>query len=191
MITESLLLQFDVVSTTQKPPDSLKSEETLLKQFENFQENIKDKLKALESANALQLEQLTHRLEALESTNNLKLQDGRRVLDSKQKELFCLKQQPRENLPRNCREVKERGYDFSTTYPIKPDFAPKATKVRCDLEKHGGGWTYILNRFDGSQSFDFDIEEYKNGFGKLSGEFWLGLDNINYLTGKLLTQLTE
>ncbi|KAL0155053.1 hypothetical protein M9458_049316, partial [Cirrhinus mrigala] len=54
--------------------------------------------------------------------------------------------------------------------------------VFCDMESSGGGWTLIQHRFDGSTSFNRTWDEYKNGFGKLTEEFWLGNDKINLLT---------
>ncbi|KAJ3648710.1 hypothetical protein Zmor_020490 [Zophobas morio] len=209
-----ILQHFDVVSTSQRPSDSLKIDQALTKQLENFQQNLTTKLKALEATNLKQLDELTHRVEALEAAktstqqvvhrlealefenNRLKFSELTKTaqLDQLTRRLKALENK-NSNLPRNCREIKERGYDISTTYLIKPDFAPNAIKVLCDLEKRGGGWTYILNRFDGSQSFGFDLEEYKKGFGNLSGEFWLGLDNIHYLTGyknnELLVELED
>lgn len=52
-----------------------------------------------------------------------------------------------------------------------------------------GGWTVILNRFDGSINFNRGWEEYKIGFGNLAGEFFIGMEKLHALTASNLNEL--
>ncbi|KFB48053.1 AGAP006743-PA-like protein [Anopheles sinensis] len=80
----------------------------------------------------------------------------------------------------SCRSLP---FHLSGIYQIQPEKPfKKPMSVLCDQEYEGGGWTVIQNRFDGSVNFYRDWNEYKEGFGHLEGEFWLGLDRIHQLT---------
>jgi hypothetical protein len=125
------------------------------------------------------------------------LQELAQQLHKHEKRLEKLEDTPKhtKSLPKNCKEVQERGNKLSGIYRIKPEQSPEAFMVVCDMETRGGGWTYFLNRHDGSQDFYLKWPQYKNGFGNLAGEFWLGLDHLHYLTGhevnELLIQLVD
>ncbi|XP_053667025.1 ficolin-2-like [Anopheles marshallii] len=84
----------------------------------------------------------------------------------------------KEEVYSSCKKVP-----FSGVYKIQPEnpFKEPIT-VLCDQEYESGGWTVIQHRFDGSTNFYRSWQEYKNGFGNLDGEFWLGLDRIYQLT---------
>lgn len=55
-------------------------------------------------------------------------------------------------------------------------------QVYCDMENNGGGWTVIQRRKIGLTSFNRDWKQYKNGFGTIRGDFWLGNEQIFRLT---------
>ncbi|KAI4871224.1 hypothetical protein NFI96_003488 [Prochilodus magdalenae] len=68
-------------------------------------------------------------------------------------------------------------------------------QVYCNMETAGGGWTVIQLRKDGTLDFHRTWEEYKMGFGSLSGEHWLGNEFVFQLTSQqqytLRVELTD
>jgi ficolin len=55
-------------------------------------------------------------------------------------------------------------------------------EVYCDQLTDGGGWVVFQRRLNGKTDFYRTWAEYKNGFGDLNGEFWLGNDYLSLLT---------
>lgn len=50
------------------------------------------------------------------------------------------------------------------------------------METDGGGWTIIQRRKVGLTSFNRDWKQYRDGFGNIRGDFWLGNENIYRLS---------
>nr|XP_019553236.2 microfibril-associated glycoprotein 4-like [Aedes albopictus] len=67
-------------------------------------------------------------------------------------------------------------------YKIHPMGFEESFEVYCEQNVFGGGWIVVQHRFDGSVDFDWNWRQYKNGFGSLDGEFWIGLEKLHRLT---------
>ncbi|OWK54650.1 Ficolin-1 [Lonchura striata] len=102
--------------------------------------------------------------------------------------------------PGNCQELLAKGKILSGWYTIYPQDC-NATTVFCDMDTDGGGWIALWmllhegwaggseglfqvfqRRWDGSVNFLRDWDSYKRGFGNQLTEFWMGNDNIHFLT---------
>ncbi|XP_035677019.1 ficolin-2-like [Branchiostoma floridae] len=82
---------------------------------------------------------------------------------------------------KDCDELFKAGYSSSGVYTIRPVASRDPFQVYCEMTGRVG-WTVFQKRFDGSVHFANDWEAYKNGFGDLNGEFWLGNDKIYQIT---------
>ncbi|KAL6482455.1 hypothetical protein MHYP_G00105350 [Metynnis hypsauchen] len=76
----------------------------------------------------------------------------------------------------DCSDVYAIGQKKSAVYTIYPaGGAP--VDVQCDMGNDGqpkdANWTVIQRRMDGSVNFYRPWDQYKNGFGNKSGEYWL------------------
>ena len=85
-------------------------------------------------------------------------------------------------LVKNCQDLLEAGVTADGVYTIIPDHQGPL-KVYCDQTTDGGGWMILQRRVSPfNTSFNRNWEDYRTGFGNLTGEFWLGNDNIHRLT---------
>ncbi|XP_061477627.1 angiopoietin-related protein 6 [Rhineura floridana] len=81
----------------------------------------------------------------------------------------------------DCQAAQQDGQSSGITV-LQPIGARGIIQAWCDQEYDGGGWTIIQRRQDGSVNFFITWQHYKNGFGNLDGEHWLGLEPIHWLT---------
>ncbi|XP_068012495.1 angiopoietin-related protein 4 [Melanerpes formicivorus] len=84
-----------------------------------------------------------------------------------------------QKLPEDCHQLFLTGQQSSGVFQVQPA-GSQPFKVYCDMTAEGG-WTVIQRRTDGSVDFDQLWDAYKNGFGDLQGDFWLGLEKMHNL----------
>ncbi|XP_060079382.1 angiopoietin-related protein 7-like [Ylistrum balloti] len=84
--------------------------------------------------------------------------------------------------PVDCSEIDTAVY-CSGVYRITP--SPGVSfDVYCDLHTADGPWTVIQNRENGDVNFYRPWEDYRQGFGNVGRNFWLGNEALHYLTIK-------
>ena len=84
---------------------------------------------------------------------------------------------------RDCLDLLHKGYTEDGVYYINPD-GNGFTMVLCDQKTNGGGWTVFQQRIDGSVNFYLNWNSYKDGFGTLTKEFWLGNNDLHRITSR-------
>ncbi|KAF0293998.1 Fibrinogen C domain-containing protein 1-A [Amphibalanus amphitrite] len=137
---------------------------------------------------SLRLDQLNVRLDTGNSQSFSQLDSLRTALDSfgtRLEELAQI-QQNATTRPRDCSELPSGSP--SGVYTLHPGWGRRSpVEAFCDMETDGGGWTVFQRREDILPREDFyrNWAEYKDGFGDLTGEFWMGLEKLWLLTGTM------
>ena len=85
---------------------------------------------------------------------------------------------------RDCKEHHLQGERISGLYKITKNLRGKTIQVYCDHTTDGGGWTVLQRRLDGSENFFRNWTVFKQGFGKIQKEHWIGNENIYLLTAQ-------
>lgn len=83
---------------------------------------------------------------------------------------------------RDCAEAYHAGLRQSGVYELRP--GRHVVSAWCEQRLEGGGWTVIQRRQDGSVNFFTTWQQYKVGFGRPDGEYWLGLEPVHQLTSR-------
>ncbi|XP_025092073.1 ficolin-1-B-like [Pomacea canaliculata] len=84
-------------------------------------------------------------------------------------------------VPESCRDWQTTGIR-SGVYSIQLPQNSSQKRVWCDMDTGDGGWLVFQRRKDGSVDFYRNWTQYENGFGDITGEFWLGLSHLYLLT---------
>ncbi|XP_062615676.1 ryncolin-1-like [Saccostrea cucullata] len=91
---------------------------------------------------------------------------------------MCLEKTAERAFLKDCQILLKFGFVESKVYTIYSQKG-QGFRVYCDQTTDNGGWMVIQRRKDGSSDFYRNWADYKNGFGDLSNEFWLGNDKIH------------
>ena len=84
-------------------------------------------------------------------------------------------------LYRSCRELMNNGFNKSGKFNVAPLLNFTKT-VYCDQDTFGGGWTVFLRNKYSTVTFNKNWNEYKNGFGNVDYDLWLGNEFLYKVT---------
>ncbi|XP_049530464.1 fibrinogen-like protein A [Anopheles darlingi] len=172
---ELILSKFDVLTNKlQKMENRLQKMETEIHEhrsiYEQNQKEIFAVLHKLQHGVALNLSEFQNQnQDQIHSALHKLDQDVRRVLQNQYS-------QPTFS---SCKDVPSI---VSDTYMIRLNSDSEPFKVYCEQYKFGGGWIVFQHRYDGSLDFYRNWNEWRNGFGDLDKEFWLGLEKVHQIT---------
>ncbi|XP_016996098.2 fibrinogen-like protein 1 [Drosophila takahashii] len=196
--------KLEIVNRHLKSQDATISD--LTKQLNNQNEQLKDQNKLINQVNSLTQREksLEGRLASAMSTNDLKEKALERKDEQikKQNQQISIKENQISGLDRQVKSIDEKldevtdellkanGTDRCPTnkpsgiYKIKPS-GLKHFAVPCNTT----GWMTIQKRFNGSVDFNRSWQEYRNGFGDINGEFFLGLEKVHQMTSAVPHEL--
>ncbi|XP_050088564.1 ficolin-1-like [Anopheles aquasalis] len=191
-----ILTKFDDVSSKlQNIEGKLQTLEEQTKKTESMQlqlQNIENKLQKIENEIHKQRSSQNEMLVTLQTPedhvalnvseqqnqNQEKLHSALQNLD---RDVGRVLQNQNNVIPSSCKDILSVS-NISGTYMIRVNTDSEPFRVYCEQQVYDGGWIVIQHRFNGSLDFYRDWNEYRDGFGDLENEFWLGLEKIHQIT---------
>uniref|UniRef100_UPI00398E3909 angiopoietin-related protein 4 n=1 Tax=Pristiophorus japonicus TaxID=55135 RepID=UPI00398E3909 len=152
--------------------------ETQNRNIDELLTRIKDQQWQLDKQ-SIQIKNLQSKLQ--ESRLQLKESPSWRSILKRRVEVFprmrsSVAPRPADKLPSDCHQLFLEGQRTTGVYRIQP-IGSQPFEAFCQMTDEGG-WTMLQRRRDGSVDFDRLWQAYKDGFGNLTGEFWLGLEKL-------------
>ncbi|XP_039951683.1 angiopoietin-related protein 1-like isoform X2 [Bactrocera tryoni] len=93
------------------------------------------------------------------------------------------------SVPSSCMEAAAINLK-SGVYKIKIEkYNINDLEVFCEEDIDFGGWLVILRRKSETINFFRKWKDYKNGFGDITGDYWIGLENMHALTSSCEQEL--
>uniref|UniRef100_A0A2M4A9G2 Putative ficolin n=1 Tax=Anopheles triannulatus TaxID=58253 RepID=A0A2M4A9G2_9DIPT len=138
----------------------LQSIENILQNLEIKQQNMSDKLDSIEE-----------KIQKTEGEDPVTATENSASTTTKPK--------PKQPPFSSCKDVPS---NVSGTYLIRVKNDSEPFQVYCEQEAYGGGWIVFQYRYNGSLDFYRGWNEFRDGFGDLNKEFWLGLEKVHQIT---------
>ncbi|XP_041372488.1 uncharacterized protein LOC121385775 isoform X2 [Gigantopelta aegis] len=82
----------------------------------------------------------------------------------------------------NCSDVIEHNITTSGVFTIQPRDSGLALHAYCDIEDNKTAWLVIQRKSNGSTNFNKTWYEYRDGFGEIDSDYWLGNNDIHRIT---------
>ncbi|XP_041782033.1 angiopoietin-1-like [Anopheles merus] len=83
----------------------------------------------------------------------------------------------------SSRSCKAAGQEQSGKFLIQPTAHDEPFLGYCVQQPNfGSGWLVFQHRNNERMNFNRNWSEYRNGFGRVDGEFWFGLEHLHRLT---------
>lgn len=174
----------------QQRQQTIRQQEEKIEQLSETVQQMEEKLQQ-HTDSKLQLEEELLSAQLIIDEQNQKITEQENMLTLKESEIFQLGeiisnmsyQDARK--PQDCADLHMQGKKKSGKYTIYPKTENESVEVWCNMNEDGP-WTSILVRSDEflHQNFTRSWEQYKNGFGDPSAEYWLGLEALHSITAR-------
>lgn len=83
----------------------------------------------------------------------------------------------------DCNDYFRMGFRQNGIYEIQPNLDEPSRRLNVYCNMTAGGWTVLFRKSQNSPiEFQNSYQVYKNGFGDLNGDHFLGLENFHLLT---------
>lgn len=155
--------------------NSLQEKEIQLENLRNDNQNISDQLSIYKKQQQV--------ADTQQADSLLTIKRKQHEVDQLQSQLKVANEQLWDYQSASC-------YGYGNSSAIHQIRAPGIASfdVLCESRIIGPGWTVIQRRINGTESFYRNWTEYRDGFGDLNGEFFIGLEKLYRMT---LTQSYE
>ncbi|EAA00222.4 microfibril-associated glycoprotein 4-like [Anopheles arabiensis] len=153
-------------------------ESRILEQLEKLSRTFGEEAKTINE----KIDQLKRDTQSIQETN-IMFNTTQQLMEKLSQQLQTASKSTEQRLTDLEHRLLDQLPEQSGVYFMQPDPAKNASfeVLRDWTNNHGfgGNWIVFQRRFNGSVNFYRNWTEYRQGFGELHGEHWLGLDKLH------------